>query len=327
LTKRLPPLIALFAALALLSPNAFAYGPDVHFNLTYVAARLAGLPVSSALVIADADQSTDDNMSTSAFYSLPHWESHQKQCYQNAINWHAMAGENKVPGTDTVPLFDGGGSTIRFIDGGAAARQAQHTRLAALWAQVPKKLSGPGQQIQADIAVGRFLHAEQDSFSHRQFTAGYLDPQKYLPYGPRAGHVNDGDGHSADSLGLRPGLAMLMLHDTYAHLRAYAAIRTTRATAPVSNADLDKLVMAVAGTYRTKAPRPLNPLDPDTVIDEPLGQKTITAALSKALPAKITWRVSLPRYDVKFKLPYDNPKLIGQTIRHKVLIGLAHNTG
>ena len=47
-------IVSLVILLGLMPRGAKAYNEDVHFNLTYVLCRLAGLPLRDALWIADA---------------------------------------------------------------------------------------------------------------------------------------------------------------------------------------------------------------------------------------------------------------------------------
>jgi hypothetical protein len=89
---------------------------------------------------------------------------------------------------------------------GYQAREDWHfsndTRLADLW------LTSLGGSL-SDL--GKFLHAEQDSFGH----AGY---------GPRYGHA--AEWTAPDKTCLRPELAMKMAQDTYNYLRMYMQAKT-----------------------------------------------------------------------------------------------------
>ena len=82
-----------FLLLALTPPAAHCYDSDVHYNLTDVLAQLAGCTPVEAVYIADADQSLDDNHTTTAFDGVDtpaHWYSHGKK-------WHAFAGWVTIP--------------------------------------------------------------------------------------------------------------------------------------------------------------------------------------------------------------------------------------
>jgi hypothetical protein len=206
-TRRCLSIVFLAILLGLMPRGAWAYQVDVHFNLTYVLCRLAGLDTKDALWISDANQSMDDNECTTAYLTGTWWLGHQKQAYYNGKTWHVLSDVNKREGTDLVI----GMINIRFNDDGVLARRAILSRLDALWNRIPAGLpKSENERIRADIAMGQYLHARQDYFSHRQFTktytdifgklhqVNYLDPNEYLPYGPRAGHVPDGDGSTAD---------------------------------------------------------------------------------------------------------------------------------
>ena len=135
--KKLVCLVAVIIALWLFPKPVFAYGPDVHFNLTYVLCRLAGLPADDSLWIADADQSMDKNECTTAYSDVPdtlRQEFHLKEkvWIRNGESWHAFTDV----GADDSTLSDITQAS-KYSDP-AAARNAVEMRLTILWDEAEK---------------------------------------------------------------------------------------------------------------------------------------------------------------------------------------------
>lgn len=330
----------------LLPCGAWAYGEDVHFNLTYVLCRLAGLEKKDALWIADANQSMDNNSSTTAYEFKSIFN--RGPYDNNGRHFHDLRDENKVNDTDVPSIL--GLITIRYSDGGRAARDASRDQLRKLLERSQEVTNDENHRITADIAFGQYLHAEQDYFSHRQFTRDYLVPSNsddadssagnFLPYGPHVGHAHDGDGHSADYVVLRPGLARLMVQDCYRKICQFAG-------KPAENipASLNALVDALASTYtmyREEAVTrgkntyikliQIQQLPPGADVDlgvirnikivAPGSQSKINKALSAVLASTET----LPEYEESYALSYDaykdDKKISLDEVKQRVEVGL-----
>ena len=336
MTKRFLIIVTLTIFLLSRSRCTLAYGVDVHFNLTYVLCRLAGLPAKDALWIADADQSMDDNDCTTAFSGLLDALNQQvnpfkrKVWVRNGRDWHAFSNEG---GEETVDPR-GIPTTIHY-DSPPIARAAIKTRLDALWQRVLHSThditkSNSDATIQAEIAMGQFLHFEQDYFSHRQLTLDYLNDDKYLPYGPFWGHV--ADKHVPDYVGARPSLANRMIQDSYTYIRGFTkALYGKDLAEEISQANLKLLIYALANSYHFYHDPTATDLFGNTqpylrVKREP-SQLEVQAALSKALQSvhATEWGKTLPLYtrdkakdEFPFKLPYDDPKMELSKVKQRI---------
>lgn len=285
----------------------FAYGTDVHFNLTYILCRLADLPEKDALWIAAANESMDHNTSTSAWYD---GVLTQGVWVQNGINWHCFTSEGASPTTGNDRTH-----TITYVNPDLAKSKIKG-RLNELWANVDlqyrRHFPGDSQRdrtIAANIAMGQFLHFEQDYFSHRQLT-GYLDEKTWLPYGPFLGHVLDGE--FPDYVVAREDLAESMVEDTYFYIRHFSQMTHHSPQQPPPTL-LVSLIHAIASSYTLPPPLPPQPNGDNTPPAPPLhlslrpSQSDVNKKLSPHI-SMYAWSTNLPTFTdkCKYQLPYDN---------------------
>jgi hypothetical protein len=224
-------ILPLVAFLGLLPRGARAYQTDVHFNLTYVLCRLAGLKKEDALWIAVADQSMDDNKCTTAYGDGP-WDTLTTISWlRNGVDWHAFNGTDDI----------------------SKAHLAIEKRMGTLkdrvFAAIPTSgTSDRDKTLLALIAMGQFLHFEQDFFAHRQLADSALHADTWRPYGPFKGHFTD--GHKPDYVGGRPRLAALMIKDSYKYIRDFSRKLYGKDLAQaVSDSSLDTLVLNMTQSY------------------------------------------------------------------------------
>ena len=342
-------IVSLAILLGLMPRGAWAYNEDIHFNLTYVLCRLAGFPLKDALWIADADQSMDENDCTNAFPESKVAEqdfTRQRIWVRNGHDWHAFSGAGGIeidpldllefslalslsdPPWTTVIAFVIALSPetriIHYIDP-EKARIDRKARFDKLWQRVlantpTSATSDENKTIKAEIAMGQFLHFEQDYFAHRQLTPEALNDDKYLPYGPIWGHFTD--KHVPDYVGARPGLAGLMIKDNYKYLRLFVNKLYGKDMAPeIPDPAIQSLILALVQSYH-----PSNPTGAQPYLDvkkTPTQQET-NIALSSALQSlhiSSTWTGTLPSFSVPsnvdfshanhpYRLPYGDPKML-----------------
>ena len=353
--KKFSLLIAvLVLALGLVSRRACAYNDDVHFNLTYVLCRMAGLPLKDALWIALADQSMDDNEQTSAFNgnidAIEQAAGIKQEVWQrNGRDWHAFSSKG---GEETLlaGLLSKRGRRVHYYHV-EEARSDILTRRNVLQQRVFASLhlvanTDNTHILQSEIALGQFLHYEQDYFSHRQLTLEAVNNVKYLPYGPFFGH--SADNHDPDYVGARPELAGLMIEDSYKCIRLFAAKSYGRDLRPeMPHSALQSIINGLAAHgyhyYPDIHPTGLfGSPQPYLRVKQPPTQKETNSALSSALQAlhlSGPWVTHLPCYAYPddsgleyskarhpFVLPYDNPKapLIAMKNRVDALIEIEH---
>ena len=200
--KRLWLALSLMTSLFLMPCSVGAYAEEVHFNLTYVLCRFAGLSDFDALWVADADQSMDTNGQTSAFLNAPYWLAHRDRSYFNGAYFHDFSDIAKVAGTDQAPYFADFGTpkTIRYTDNGKGARIG--IRIS------PFCFSGNAFRFMRSVNVPRLQPISRwDNIFTRSKTIFRTDSSRriilfpatatqilspwnsFIPYGPYAGHA------------------------------------------------------------------------------------------------------------------------------------------
>lgn len=308
--------VGLALGLVALPSRASAYGVDVHFNLTYVLCRLAGMEAKDAIWVAAADQSMDDNDCTSAYRGVIWWTTHQDLSWKNGKAFHDFSDANKVYGTDVAPELDPSikewrvlspGKTIVYSDGGISARQHISDRLKQLRDRIPLSYSEEDQRIIADIALGQYLHAKQDWYSHRQFNQDQGVNDKFLPFGPIAGHACEGDRSCADYVALRPTLATTMAIETWQEVTRFLKARNQTSNS-VSEAKVRLLIVNLSNTYHVQggSTTRLSETAPTSRMSPPEDQDKINAALRSCLAQDPV--IALPSYT--YALPFDGPDAV-----------------
>ncbi len=149
------------------------YEIDVHYYLTYFLARMAGLPPRLALTIALAAQYVDDNWLTEPIHSV---------------------GGVPLPNLTALPLyhFTQKPADDRTTDPATRFKDPWNPQLDRLLRPFRYTWLSPCQRAQF---LGEFLHAFEDTFSHRD--ADRDDQSKNnVPYGSKLGHA--GDNHDPD---------------------------------------------------------------------------------------------------------------------------------
>jgi hypothetical protein len=226
--------VAVLTIAVLLRPApAAAYDIDVHFYLTYVLARLAGLTDPQAFLVARADQSLDDNSATTAFqFPLPprHYRAHGKA-------WHALNRDQATVMQRFRVLQCRAGVTRtldRNIETGCAAAPSANDPLLF-------------------VALGEFLHYYQDTYAHSR--SSELTPD-WVPYGATFGHFFAGVG--PDLVANRPALAELMAVDVFEALKTFAVSRGEVRDRYASERQIRAIVGVLAGAYPREPgiPRP-----------------------------------------------------------------------
>ena len=308
----------ILAAIVLSTKPALAYSTDVHFNLTYVEARLVGIDANDALWIALADESIDHNRTTSAYSGtidtvFQLFGLHRYVWAHNGEAWQAYT-DIGAPNS----ALDGVLTSTRYSSP-ALARAALNGRRDHLWNDAVATLAhgnsaDRSSMIRADIALGVFLHYEQDYYGHRQFGPD-LDGQNWVPFGTFRGH--SAEGYATDYVALRPILAREMLATTYGYLMQWQARRNIKA--PELPASLNAtLINHISTAYDSRAMdypnhrfRPWFP-----------AQQALNTALSSALAANAAsreWRTTLPNAnDLKLQLPYDQPQTPLREVERRV---------
>lgn len=285
---------------------ALAYGTDVHFNLTYIEARLAGIAREDALWIALADESIDHNRSTSAYSgtietAFQFIGLHRYIWARNGERWQAYTDVGAA-GT----ALNGVLTTMRYTDP-AVARAAIFQRRDALWstANAALRQARTGERIEmirADIAFGEFLHDQQDLYAHRQFGPS-LDGENWQPYGTFRGHSSE--GYSPDYVALRPHLAREMLLSSYRYFQEWQQRRGERAEA-ISLGFATSLIAHMSAAYDSRA---LQYPDHRFRAWFP-SQRELNRQLTFALASlhRGAWELDLPNAnEINYWLPYDQP--------------------
>lgn len=295
------------ASVILPSRQAFAYGTDVHFNLTYVEARLAGLRYRDALWVAFADESIDHNRATAAYSGtidtlLQFVGVHRYTWARNGERWQAYTDI----GTPNNAL--NGVMTTTHYSNPAEARAEIAKRREALWGDALAAQSRmiPGDRattIRADIALGVCLHFVQDAYAHRQFGQD-LDGQDWSPFGTFRGH--SAEGYSSDYVDLRPHLAQEMLNTTYALLQQWQQRRGGKAT-ELSPTLASALISHMSEAYDPRAMQyPEHRFRPWFPAQKKLDRELMMALTANG--ASHEWATTLPNAnDLKYQLPYDSP--------------------
>jgi hypothetical protein len=204
---------------------AQAYEIDVHFYLTYVLARVAGLGDPQAWLMARADQSQDDNGTTTAFrFPLPplHYRRQGKL-------WHAFNSDQHSVMARFLDLQCRAGVTRAFDRGVESVC-------------VTSAASGGPLQL---VRLGQFLHFYEDTYAHSrssELTAAWV------PYRPTFGHLFE--GIQPDLIPNRPALARLMAWEVFCTLKTFAIEHGDVLAAYPNREQIDSLVDAVSSAYR-----------------------------------------------------------------------------
>jgi hypothetical protein len=290
---------------------ALAYGTDVHFNLTYIEARLAGIARNDALWISLADESIDHNRSTSAYSgtietAFQFLGLHRYIWARNGERWQAYTDVGAA-GT----ILNGVLTTMRYADP-AVARAAIFRRRDELWSIAAAALrqaraEGPATQriemIRADIALGEFLHDQQDLYAHRQFGPS-LDGEDWQPYGIFRGHSSE--GYSPDYVALRPHLAREMLFSSYRYCKEWQQQRRGAGAEAISPGFATSLIAHMSAAYDSRALQYPNHRFRAWFPSQRELNRQLTIALA-AFPRKV-WELDLPNAnEINYWLPYDQP--------------------
>ena len=310
--------LALIMFLGFMPREARAYHEDVHFNLTYVLCRLAGLPANDALWIAAADQSMDDNYSTTAYTGNPIGTKLKVDRKYNGLMWHDFCDDGCRSDTKkAVRLYtisfakSGGGIGATPGDNGVKARTFIKARYKTLLQRAINTSAGSddNNRIMADIVFGQFLHYEQDFYAHRQFAKNYvksatleeyqaleLNDDAYWPYGTKWGHAADDDGTTADQVKLRPYLANKMIFDCYSKIQSFAARRSISSPTE-TEITLAPLIDAIKNAYgpRTLKSKLLGYISYDFPDQENL-KNQLSACLANSFPSAWPQSAQLPIY-------------------------------
>jgi hypothetical protein len=285
---------------------ALAYGTDVHFNLTYVEARLAGIARDDALWIALADESIDHSRATSAYSgtietAFQFLGLHRYVWARNGERWQAYTDVGAA-GT----AFNGALTTTRYADP-AAARAAIFRRRDELWAIATTalrqaRLGERTEMIRAEIAFGEFLHQQQDLYAHRQFGPS-LDGEDWRPYGAFRGHSSE--GYSPDYVALRPHLAREMLFSSYRYFQEWQQLRGLGAPS-ISLGFATSLIAHMSAAYDSRALQYPDHRFRAWFPSQRELNRQLTVALA-SLP-RGGWEVDLPNAnEINYWLPYDQP--------------------
>ena len=187
--------------------------------------------------MADADQSMDDNDNTTAFGEGVSDTVETALWMRNGVEFHAFSS----------------------IDDITDAHNEIQNRMVTLRKRAFDALKNPKRSrentIVALIAMGQYLHFEQDFFSHRHLTKTALDDKLWEPYGPVKGHIFDGE--TPDYVGARPRLAALMIRDSYKNIRDFVRLGYGKDQAKeISGAALDTIILEMTKTYFVKDGQP-----------------------------------------------------------------------
>lgn len=192
------PLMAFFG---LLPRGARAYGVDVHFNLTFVLCKIGGFSLNEALIIADADQSLDENPSTTAYDGTVSGAIAHVWNPKNSYLWHSL-GDNKASVTNR----------LNELKGIAQSAITSHRGLDKKDIRERNDGESP-QQMKELVKFGQYLHYLQDYYAHRvpdysNLEKTPVDEENWKPYGTRTGHFFD--SHLPDLIPWRKNLAKRM---------------------------------------------------------------------------------------------------------------------
>jgi hypothetical protein len=227
--------LALMLVLAVLvsqSAPVPAYEIDVHFYLTYVLARLAGLADPEAWLVARADQSLDDNNATTAFtFPLP-----PRNYREHGRHWHA--------------LNVGQAAVMQRFKALQCRADVSETFDRAVRTTCERQISAVS--VGGLIALGQFLHYYQDTYAHSraaELTSGWI------PYGATFGHLFQ--GIQPDLIPNRPMLAQRMALDVFAALKQFAAEHGKMRGSYPSEQQIRDLVDVVGGAYPAFSGLPL----------------------------------------------------------------------
>ncbi|BCM88927.1 hypothetical protein IAD21_00769 [Abditibacteriota bacterium] len=271
----------------------------------------------------------DDNECTTAFSGFGDVANQQinpwkkKVWVRNGRNWHAFSDEGVIDAKTGLPRVDY-----------ATERQAIKRRFDDLWQRVQKSTptsstADENQIIIADIAMGQFLHFEQDYFSHRQLTVDCIRNDKWLPYESFLGHFSLRYGHTPDYVGARPGLAGLMIDDSHKYIRLFVENLYGKDLAPeASHTARQSLISALVKAYFPSGSVPdLNSSKPYLNVETAAYQTDVNKALSATLHAQgfsDTWTTTLPTYlvganeDAFYILSYDDPKMDLDVVKKRI---------
>ena len=223
--------IALLALGLLFCPSpARCYERDVHFDLTYVLCRLGGFNQIEAFIIADADQSLDDNDLTSAFPNSISGKIARLWNQDSSYRWHSLAN-----GTET--MSNGRQAHSRREAVTDRRDELKKRALSSDEQKIPKGEDGivlikkqPGdmgltqRKFLQLVKFGQYLHYAQDYYAHREPSDySHLDAGEepgWKPYSKTYGHV--ADGHSPDRIPWRPKLAKAMAAFCYGEICDYS---------------------------------------------------------------------------------------------------------
>jgi hypothetical protein len=201
-----------------------AYEIDVHFYLTYVLARLAGFSIPDASLIARADQSMDDNRTTTAFaFPLPplHYREHGKLWHAFNVNQDAVMQRFR-----DLQCRAGVSET--------ADRGLVTTCDSAISVTYPIQL----------VYLGQFLHYYQDTYAHSNRNEM---AKNWSTYRPTFGHLFA--GIRPDLVPNRPALAQSMAWDVFCALKAFAMDHGKTLSSNPSHKQINELVVVLARAY------------------------------------------------------------------------------
>ncbi len=225
-------LLSIIVMLLIAMPRqSMAYNEDVHFNLTYVLCRMAGISRWKATAIADADWSMDLNDTTTAFKSDPDmsfidatkytWNNIKWQ--RNGIQWHSfyydiilhqpIKDDAKKRTTVTKRLAD--------LKDRAFNLKGREDDNKVLRPEFGRMEGVTLRQLRQLVYFGQYLHFRQDYFSHREMNKQELTSDRWIPYGGTLGHALQSS--VPDCVPARLELAKHMAQESYKDIRDFAA--------------------------------------------------------------------------------------------------------
>lgn len=249
---------SLIAFLAVAACPAHGYSEDVHFHLTLLLCRMAGMTRAQAGIIANANQSMDQDDGTTAFDGIAKvltvpWQ-------HNGKLWHAFSNGDAAHARRMIEM------------------RMEELRLAAfkparplLWDDFVIKRTKEGVfgignsdpseesitigEIRRLIRFGQFLHFQQDYYSHRRMGFEYMRDDQFVPYSPAKGHGVE-HGIQPDCIPNRVLLAKKMAKASFKYISDYAKhvlkIKSLFADRidPHSDYMIDELIDALAISYK-----------------------------------------------------------------------------
>jgi len=213
-----------------IATRAMAYEEDMHFQLTYVLCRAAGLTAPEALKVAAVDQGMDDSI----YVTATSFKDGILYNEEAEWKWHAL---------------DLGG---RMEAKGIVARKDELFKIALTRGTDADKL----------FCLGVFFHYQQDTWSHRHhYDGGEHSYDRYTTYNTPHGHFID--GHLPDRLPYDPVAALMCLEDGLKYLNRFVVEGLHRQPRPFLRDYVSKGGSVLANWQISKAGEYFNTLTED----------------------------------------------------------------